>query len=129
MPVTTDGTTGTRGSNFAIYDEEGTCVATWTEGQKAGLGACMGSFIVVPNNEYSVYIYHFVPGTVAEKLCFAVEPQGGEVDGVENIVVEEMEDVEAPVEYYNLQGVKVAEPSNGIFIKRQGKKVSKVYVK
>ena len=77
----------------------------------------------------SCYIYHFVPGTVAEKLCFAVEAQGGEVDGVENIVVEEMEDVEAPVEYYNLQGVKVAEPSNGIFIKRQGKKVSKVYVK
>ena len=126
MPVTTDGTTGTRGSNFAIYDEEGTCVATWTEGQKAGLGACMGSFIVVPNNDYSVYIYHYVPGTVAEKLCFAVEPKGG-TDGVENIVVEE--EIDAPVEYYNLQGVKVAEPSNGIFIKVQGKKASKVYIK
>ena len=126
MPVTTDGTTGTRGSNFAIFDEEGTCVATWTEGQKAGLGACMGSFIVVPNNDYSVYIYHYVPGTVAEKLCFAVEPKGG-TDGVENIVVEE--EIDAPVEYYNLQGVKVAEPSNGIFIKVQGKKASKVYIK
>ena len=33
---------------------------------------------------------------------------------------------EAPVEYYNLQGVKVANPSNGIFIKRQGGKVTKV---
>ena len=128
MPVTTDGTTGTRGSNFAIFDEEGTCVATWTEGQKAGLGACMGSFIVVPNNDYSVYIYHFVPGTVAEKLCFAVAPKE-DSSGVENIVVEEMEEIDAPVEYYNLQGVKVAEPSNGIFIKVQGKKASKVYIK
>ena len=128
MPVTTDGTTGTRGSNFAIFDEEGTCVATWTEGQKAGLGAAMGSFIVVPNNDYSVYIYHFVPGTVAEKLCFAVQPKE-DVSGVEDIVVEEMEEIDAPVEYYNLQGVKVAEPSNGIFIKVHGKKVSKVYVK
>ena len=128
MPVTTDGTTGTRGSNIAIYDEEGTCVATWNEGQKAGLGACVGSIIAVPNNDYSVYIYHYVPGTVAEKLCFAVEPKE-DPTGVENIVVEEMEEIEAPVEYYNLQGVKVAEPSNGIFIKRQGKKVSKVYVK
>ena len=128
MPVTTDGTTGTRGSNFAIFDEEGTCVATWTEGQKAGLGACMGSFIAVPNNDYSVYIYHFVPGTVAEKLCFAVAPKE-DPSGVENIVVEEMEEIDAPVEYYNLQGVKVAEPSNGIFIKVQGKKASKVYVK
>ena len=128
MPVTTDGTTGTRGSNIAIFDEEGNCVATWTEGQKAGLGAAMGSIIAVPNNDYSVYIYHYVPGTVAEKLCFAVEPKQ-DPTGVEGIVVEEMEEIDAPVEYYNLQGVKVAEPSNGIFIKRQGKKVSKVYIK
>ena len=122
MPVTTDGTTGTRGSNFAIYDEEGTAVATWTEGQKAGLGAAMGSFIVVPNDDVSVYIYHFVPGTVAEKLIFAVDS----TSGVENF---ETEDANAPVEYYNLQGVKVANPSNGIFIKVQGNKASKVLVK
>jgi len=32
-------------------------------------------------------------------------------------------------EYYNLQGVRVAEPSNGIYILRQGNKVSKVLVK
>ena len=82
MPVTTDGTTGTRGSNFAIFDEEGTCVATWTEGQKTGLGGAMGSFIVVPNNDYSVYIYHYVPGTVAEKLCFAVEAKASGVEDV-----------------------------------------------
>ncbi len=122
MPVTTDGTTGTRGSNFAIFDEEGTCVATWTEGQKAGLGAAMGSFIAVPNDDVSVYIYHFVPGTVAEKLLFAVD----NTSGVENF---EAEDANAPVEYYNLQGVKVANPSNGIFIKVQGNKASKVLVK
>lgn len=35
-------------------------------------------------------------------------------------------DVNAPVEYYNLQGVKVANPENGIFIKKQGAKTSKV---
>ena len=122
MPVTTDGTTNTRGSNFAIYDEEGTCVATWTEGQKAGLGACFGSFIAVPNDDVSVHIYHFVPGTVAEKLLFAVDTTSA-VEGVE------MEDANAPIEYYNLQGVKVANPSNGIFIKVQGNKASKEYIK
>ena len=121
MPVTTDGTTGTRGSNFAIFDEEGTCVATWTEGQKAGLGACMGSFIVVPNDAVSVYIYHFVPGTVAEKLMFATKTSA--VEGIE------MEDANAPVKYYNLQGVEVANPSNGIFIKVQGTKATKEYIK
>ncbi len=35
-------------------------------------------------------------------------------------------DENAPVEYYNLQGVKVENPSNGIFIKKQGKKATKV---
>ncbi len=42
--------------------------------------------------------------------------------GVENIAA----DADAPVEYFNLQGVRVAEPANGIFIRRQGNKVSKV---
>ena len=32
----------------------------------------------------------------------------------------------ADVEYYNLQGVKVANPSNGVFIKKQGNKATKV---
>ncbi|MBE6310499.1 MAG: hypothetical protein E7080_05535 [Bacteroidales bacterium] len=41
--------------------------------------------------------------------------------GVEEIVIEN-----APVEYYNLQGVKVARPENGIFIKKQGSKTTKV---
>ena len=122
MPVTTDGTTNTRGSAFAIFDEEGTCVATWTEGEKTGLGACFGSFIAVPINKSAVYIYHFVPGTVAEKFTFAVEEVSG-VDGVE------IENADAPVKYYNLQGVEVANPSNGIFIKVQGNKATKEYVK
>lgn len=35
-------------------------------------------------------------------------------------------DANAPVEYYNLQGVRVQNPENGIFIRVQGKKVTKV---
>lgn len=42
--------------------------------------------------------------------------------------------IEAPdstgnVEYYNLQGIKVETPSSGIFIKRNGDKVTKITVK
>ena len=36
------------------------------------------------------------------------------------------ENVNAPVEYYNLQGVKVENPTKGIFIKKQGTKATKV---
>ncbi|MDE7141805.1 MAG: hypothetical protein K2O33_02790, partial [Muribaculaceae bacterium] len=34
-----------------------------------------------------------------------------------------------PVEYYNLQGVRVANPSGGVFIRRQGGKTAKVVVR
>lgn len=44
--------------------------------------------------------------------------------GVESAVIEESAD--APVEYYNLQGMRVNNPANGIFIRRQGAKTSKV---
>ena len=43
--------------------------------------------------------------------------------GVNSVVVD---DPNAPVEYYNLQGVRVANPANGIFIRRQGSKATKV---
>ncbi|MDE7097134.1 MAG: hypothetical protein K2O47_06545, partial [Muribaculaceae bacterium] len=38
-------------------------------------------------------------------------------------------DSELPVEYYNLSGVKVDNPANGIFIRRQGSKTEKVFLK
>ncbi len=41
---------------------------------------------------------------------------------LETIAVDE----NAPVEYYNLQGVRVANPDHGLYIKRQGNKVTKV---
>ncbi len=40
--------------------------------------------------------------------------------------IEEVATENAPVEYFNLQGIKVANPENGIFIKKQGAKATKV---
>lgn len=40
--------------------------------------------------------------------------------------VAEIIDANAPVEYYNLQGVRVNNAENGIFIRKQGNKTSKV---
>ena len=44
------------------------------------------------------------------------------VSGIDDITVNEEN---APVEYYNLQGVRVENPENGIFIRRQGNSVTK----
>lgn len=45
-----------------------------------------------------------------------------EKSGVMNIEL----DLNAPVEYYNLQGVRVENPTSGLYIRRQGNNVSKV---
>ena len=47
------------------------------------------------------------------------------MSAVENIE----EAANAPVEYYNLSGVKVAEPTSGIYIRRQGSKTEKVVIR
>lgn len=50
----------------------------------------------------------------------------GDGSGVGSIVVD---NENAPVEYYNLQGVRVANPTPGLYIVRQGTKVSKTVVR
>ncbi len=50
----------------------------------------------------------------------------GKLDGVDNVAVD---NENAPVEYFNLQGVRVANPENGLFIRRQGNNVSKVIIR
>lgn len=45
--------------------------------------------------------------------------------GIADVIVDE----NAPVEYFNLQGVRVANPENGLYIRRQGNKATKVFIK
>ena len=86
---------------------------------------------VVSGGIYSVYVgfekvsdtkanvYHYAPGINATKYTFEVPEVS---TAIESVAV----DANAPVEYYNLQGVKVANPENGLFIKKQGNKATKV---
>ncbi|MDE6174636.1 MAG: hypothetical protein K2F88_03640 [Duncaniella sp.] len=46
--------------------------------------------------------------------------------GIADIV---LDNENAPVEFFNLQGVRVENPSNGLYIRRQGNKVSKVIIR
>ena len=49
--------------------------------------------------------------------------------GIDSIVTDSA-DENAPVEYYNLQGIRLSEPVAGqIVIRRQGSKVSKIVVR
>ena len=53
-----------------------------------------------------------------------------EAAGVEDVIADQIsDDANAPVEFYNLQGVRVENPSTGLYIKRQGKTVTKVIIR
>lgn len=57
--------------------------------------------------------------------AYPIEYTESTTTGIEGIVVDE----NATVEYFNLQGVRVANPENGLYIRRQGNKATKVFVK
>ena len=78
IPMTTDGTTNGRGSNWGIYRaSDQKLVATWEENPQAGKGQAMGGFKVEGVDENSVKIYHFIAATVVGAYTFAV-PAGEE---------------------------------------------------
>ena len=54
---------------------------------------------------------------------------GESTSGINNVVADNENNINAPVVYYNLQGVQVANPQGGIFIRKQGNQTSKVILK
>ena len=72
-------------------------------------------------NDTDLNVWVMIPFQGAAYYKFT-HTTGGTTTVIENIDTVE----ETPVEYYNLQGVKVDNPSNGLYIKRQGNKVTKV---
>lgn len=71
-----------------------------------------------------VYILNRNTGEI-ENACVVKNPLDSE-SGIETTVCNIND---APVEYFNLQGIRVNDPSCGIYIRRQGSEVSKVLVK
>lgn len=49
--------------------------------------------------------------------------------GIEGIITDNDNYSNAPIEYYNLQGIKVANPQNGIYIAKRGNQVTKEIIK
>ncbi len=105
------------------------------------------SFIQKSAVRSTTYVYE-VPGTFAEgasvgspfAMFYAYDRQAKEVaiegyttgdvnDNPTSGITAVAADSNAAVEYFNLQGVRVANPENGIFIRRQGNSVSKVVIR
>lgn len=68
----------------------------------------------------------------AARIAYTVEvnPDDSSTTGVEDVItdgaIDNSDDANAPVIYYNLQGVRVENPANGVYIRVQGNKSEKV---
>ncbi len=97
---------------FSVSTENGKTVIAQNPSEPA--------YIVVNQNDAFV----MWRGLIESKITLDFEIPG--LSGISNVTVA---DENAPVEYYNLQGVRVENPANGLYIKRQGKTATKVFVK
>lgn len=90
---------------------------------------------------YNQFSYYVTIPTDFEGKTFDLKAMVGSYNG--NLQVQPVEitensssaieeigvDENAPVEYFNLQGIRVENPENGIFVRRQGSNVSKVVIR
>ena len=95
----------------AAYTATVTCEATPGEGESF-VGWFEGETLLTTDETYS-YVAANAPKTIKAEFS--------KTTAIEEVGVDAGEAV-----YYNLQGVKVANPENGIFIKKQGNKTTKV---
>lgn len=92
----------------------------WTTATLSIEGVKAGSTIIIRNTNAG-----WAKTSAQRWFIDNIKFTGAAPAGIDGIVA----DNEAPVEYFNLQGIRVAEPSNGLYIRRQGKEVTKVMVK
>ncbi len=64
-----------------------------------------------------------------EGACFTINIPGAGSNGIDDVKADTGNNANAPVEYFDLQGRRVTNPSAGIYIRRQGSHSSKIYVK
>ncbi len=112
-------------SSFAIVDlSNGEIVAKTSNDDDIvvaqGNGNYFNTLLAEKVSSTKVNIYQCLMNTQVAMYTFEIP------EGLTTNVEETMIDANAPVEYYNLQGVKVENPANGLFIKRQGTKATKV---
>ncbi len=92
---------------------------SYVDGNKVYFNQCR---IYYPGLQAGVYVW----GAGASAMHGSIELLMENENGLENVSLEE--GVE-PAEYYNLQGIREANPSNGVYIMRRGTKVSKIVMK
>ncbi|MCH5227366.1 MAG: hypothetical protein J1F16_06075 [Muribaculaceae bacterium] len=104
------------GSSTAAYDDDAWITITFGDNGNGTI-----SDFTVWQKDWSTDTYTLLESW--SDVSFAAGDDQGGVESIESSVIE------GPAVFYNLQGQKVQNPSNGIFIMKQGSKSTKVLVK
>lgn len=95
----------------------------------SALGFCFADKKLV-NAKDVITLTSAVPSPAAEYTKIVAQCKEGEDAGVDAVVADGEFDANAPVEYFNLQGIRVDNPEAGqLLIKRQGNKAEKVVIR
>lgn len=116
--------------SIGVFAEDGTLLASWNDTEWLANFAYSSLVAEVVDDETAVINSYLCAGAFGTgkygengiggcKLTF----KAGDAAGISDIIADE--DADAPAVYYNLQGVEIANPENGIYIVRRGNKVSK----
>ena len=97
-----------------VVEEDGQFVTVFTSANILGISDKTWAYYISESNYMCLNFEFYVNGDLLSAA------------GVEGVTVA---DENAPVEYYNLQGVKVANPESGLYIRRQGNIATKVLIK
>ena len=124
----TPDSTGARANAFKIVNVTTGEVEVTSQGVAGFDTNYMQDFGASVNNDGTVNIVQLVTSKYLAMYLFTPGKASSISLGAPMSDVEEVhvEDVDAPVEYYNLQGVRVENPSHGLYIKRQGGHTTKV---
>lgn len=117
---------------IAVFDKNGMIIKTWDNPEYASTyGYCTISTEKIDETSANIYVYCATTKLTSTEDQAAAAAQlvfkAADSAGINDIIVSDDSNV-APV-YYNLQGVEIANPENGIYVVRRGNKISKEYIK
>lgn len=97
---------------YSNFEEDGYSFVEASENEEYKYYASINIYAQSDNKDYNNYYYIYFYYKDAKPAAIA------------DVTVDE----NAPVEYFNLQGVRVDNPTNGLYIRRQGKASTKVLI-
>lgn len=128
--------TKTANNSFAVFDAAGKLLVSNEIKWETDWGFCSISTEIVDDTTANIYLFGEASSTVIPGVAETSGNYGvagvykftvPEATGIADVAVDNDENA-APV-YYNLQGVEVANPENGIYVVRRGNKVSKEFIR